>query len=317
MYSRINYTVVGIFVLIFTIGMVWFAFWLAKYGLQKEFDYYKIQMSESVSGLSKDSTVKLHGVDVGSVSDIRINSADVEKVEITLKINKGTPIKEDMVVFTEMYGITGISYLQIAGGTNESKFLTSKDGEIPTISTSISLINKLGSNLGNLSDRLTLMLDQSTKLFSNENIATMGRILDNVEKVTLKGEALEEKAMTSLDEVDVTLKEFRASVYKINKKFTEVTTDFKQMQKDFAGIKEVTIPTVDKLMQTSTNFNRVTLKVEKSLDRGDYNLKKIFEPVLVEIEVLSHQINDLAQQLEQSPNDILFKSRKPRRGPGE
>ena len=73
MYSRINYTTVGIFVLIFATGMVWFAFWLAKYGLQQEFDYYKIQMTESVSGLSKDSTVKVHGVDVGSVSEIRIN----------------------------------------------------------------------------------------------------------------------------------------------------------------------------------------------------------------------------------------------------
>ena len=45
MYSRINYTTVGIFVLIFATGMVWFAFWLAKYGLQQEFDYYKIQMT--------------------------------------------------------------------------------------------------------------------------------------------------------------------------------------------------------------------------------------------------------------------------------
>jgi len=317
MYSKINYTIVGIFVLIFTTGMVWFAFWLAKYGLQQEFDYYKIQMSESVSGLSIDSTVKVHGVDVGSVSQIRINPKDVEKVELVLKINKGTPIKEDMVAFTEMYGITGISYIQISGGTNESKFLTPRDDEIPTISTSVSLIKKLGSNLGNLSDRLTLLLDQSTKFFSDQNVATMGRILENVEKVTVRGEEVEQKAIASLDEVDVTLKEFRTSMDNINKKFTEVTTDFKQMQKDFSGIKKVTIPTIDKLMETSKNFNRVTLKVEKSLDRGDYNLKKIFEPMLVDIEVLSHQINDLAQQLEQSPNDLLFKARKPRRGPGE
>ncbi len=317
MYSRINYTIVGIFVLIFTTGMVWFAFWLAKYGLQQEFDYYKIQMSESVSGLSKDSTVKLRGVDVGSVSEIRINPKDVEKVELVLKINKGTPIKEDMVAFTEMYGITGISYIQIGGGTNESKLLISRDGEMPTISTSASLMNKLGSNLGNLSDRLSLLLEQSTKLFSDQNVATMGRILDNVEKVTARGEEVEQKAIASLDEVDITLKEFRGFMDKINTKFSEVTTDFKQMQKDFASIKKVTNPTIDKLMETSKNFNRVTLKVEKSLDRGDYNLKKIFEPMLVDIEILSHQINDLAQQLEQSPNDLLFKTRKPRRGPGE
>jgi len=108
----------------------------------------------------------------------------------------------------------------------------------------------------------------------------------------------------------LTLREFRASMDKINDKLTSVT-------EDFTDIKKVANPAIVKLMETSRNFNRVTLKVEKSLDRGDYNLKKIFEPMLVEVEVLSHQINDLAQQLEQSPNDLLFKGRTPRRGPGE
>ena len=310
MYSRINYTTVGIFVLIFTTGMLWFAFWLAKYGLEKEFDYYKVQMSESVSGLSKDSTVKLRGVDVGSISKIGINPKDVEKVEIILKINKGTPIKEDMVVFTEMYGVTGISYLQIDGGTNEAKTLEPTDDYIPIITTAPSLLSKATSGLGNLADRITLLVNKSQKLLSEKNIETLGKVFENTEKVTAKAEEVEQKAINSLEEVDITLREFRASMDKINDKLTGVT-------EDFTDIKKVANPMIEKLMETSDNFNRVTLKVEKSLDRGDYNLKKIFEPVLLEIEVLSQQINDLAQQLEQSPNDLLFKSRKARRGPGE
>ena len=317
MYSRINYTTVGIFVLIFTTGMIWFAFWLAKYGLQKEFDYYKVQMSESVSGLSKDSTVKLHGVDVGSISKIRINPKDIEKVEIVLKINKGTPIKEDMVVFTEMYGVTGISYIQIDGGTNEAKTLEPTEDYIPIITTAPSWLTKTTRGLGSLADRITLLVDKSQKLLSEKNIETLGKVFDNTEKITAKAEEVEQKAIHSLEEVDITLREFRASMDKINKNFTEATTDFKEMKNDFASIKKVTNPMIDKLMETSKNFNRVTLKVEKSLDRGDYNLKQILEPMLVEIEVLSQQINDLAQQLEQSPNDLLFKGRTPRRGPGE
>jgi phospholipid/cholesterol/gamma-HCH transport system substrate-binding protein len=317
MYSRINYTTVGIFVLIFTIGMIWFAFWLAKYGLQKEFDYYKVQMSESVSGLSKDSTVKLHGVDVGSISEIKINPKDIEKVEIVLKINKGTPIKEDMVVFTEMYGVTGISYLQIDGGTNEAKTLEPTEDYFPVIATAPSWLNKTTRGLGSLADRIASLVDKSQKILSEKNIETLGKVFDNTEKITAKAEEVEQKAINSLEEVDITLREFRTSMDKINKKFTEATADFKEMKNDFASIKKVTNPMIDKLMETSKNFNRVTLKVEKSLDRGDYNLKQIFEPMLIEIEVLSQQINDLAQQLEQSPNDLLFRGRTPRRGPGE
>jgi len=50
MYSKVNYTIVGIFVVLFSIGMAWFAFWLDKYGLQEEYNLYKIEMKDSISG---------------------------------------------------------------------------------------------------------------------------------------------------------------------------------------------------------------------------------------------------------------------------
>ena len=84
MYSRVNYTIVGIFVLMFGAGLIWFAFWLAKYGIHREFDTYKLYMTESVAGLSKDSVVKLRGVDIGRVSEIRINPDNIENVEVFL-----------------------------------------------------------------------------------------------------------------------------------------------------------------------------------------------------------------------------------------
>jgi len=48
-----------------------------------------------------------------------------------------------------------------------------------------------------------------------------------------------------------------------------------------------------------------------------HNFKKILEPTLLEINILSEQINSLSKELNQSPSDLLFKSRKHRRGPGE
>jgi phospholipid/cholesterol/gamma-HCH transport system substrate-binding protein len=290
--------------------MIWFAFWLAKYGLQKEFEYYKVQMSESVSGLSKDSTVKLHGVDIGSISEIKINPKDIEKVEIVLKINKGTPIKEDMVVFTEMYGVTGISYIQIDGGTNEAKTLEPTEDHIPIIATAPSWLTKTTRGLGTLADRITLLVDKSQKLLSEKNIETLGKVFENTERLTAKGLEVEEKAINSLDEVDITLREFRASMDGINDKLTRVT-------EDFTDIKKVSIPAIDNLMETIRNFNRVTLKFEKSLDRGDYNAKMILEPTIVDMGILSDELSDLTRSLKESPSDIFFKSRKHRRGPGE
>ncbi len=317
MYSKVNYTIVGIFVVLFGIGMVWFAFWLAKYGMQEEYSAYRVEMKESVSGLSEDSSVKLNGVNIGRVSQIHIHPKDVQKVELILEIKKGVSIKEDMVAHAQMFGVTGLLYIEIVGGTNEAKTLVPTDDHIPLISSKPSLLTKLSNNLDGLSDKLTNFMIQSEKLFSDQHIETVGNILDNADKFTSKGSEVGDKAVTSLEEIDTTLQEFRVAMKNLNTKFTEATADFKKMQKDFAQIKEVTVPTVNKLMQTSKNFNRVTLKVEKSLDRGDYNLKKILEPVIIDTQILVKELSTMSRELEQNPSGILFKSRESRRGPGE
>jgi phospholipid/cholesterol/gamma-HCH transport system substrate-binding protein len=70
-------------------------------------------------------------------------------------------------------------------------------------------------------------------------------------------------------------------------------------------------------MKTSKDFDRVILKFEKSLDRGDYNAKMILEPTIVDMGILTEEVSDLARELKQSPSDLFFKSRTHRRGPGE
>ncbi len=303
MYSRVNYTIVGIFVLLFGAGMVWFGFWLAKYDLQEEFDIYKLEMYESVAGLSIDSNVKLRGVDIGSVSKIQINPQDIERVEIFVKIKKGIPIKEDMVAHTAMFGVTGLLSIEIEGGTNGAKTLVPTDDYIPLIKTRPSFLTQLAGDIGGASGKIEALLVQSQKLLSDDNIETLGKIFDNIEQMTAKGEKLEDKVIVTLDE-------FRESLASMNR-------DFKLIQQDFAEIKQVSIPTIDKLMETSKNFNRVTLKVENTIERGDYNLKQIFEPMLIEIRILTNQLNTVSRQLEQNPSDLLFKSRTLRKGPGE
>jgi len=303
MYSKVNYTIVGIFVLLFGAGMVWFAFWLAKYGLDEEYDTYRLEMKESIAGLSIDSNVKLHGVNIGRVIKIQINPKDIETVEVLVEIKKGIPIKEDMIAFTEMFGVTGLLSINIEGGSNEAKTLVPTKDHIPLIKTKPSLLTKLTYNLGGMSDKIEGILEQSQKLLSDHNIETIGNILDNMEKVTAKGEALEDKLMVSIENM--------------NQKLTEAAADFKQIQKDFAEIKEVSVPSINALMETSKNFNRVTLKVEQSIERGDYNLKQILEPMLIEMQILTNQLTTMSRQIEQNPSELLFKSRKSRKGPGE
>jgi len=321
MYSKANYTIVGIFVLLFGIGMVWFAIWLGKYGAYREFDTYRIEMTESISGLSKDSVVKFHGVDIGRVSEIRINPQDIEKIEIFVKIKHGVPIKENMVASVQMMGVTGLMSIEIEGGTNEAKTLQPTEDFIPTIPTAPSWISVAKKGIGNVSEKVTTLLEKGEKLLTDKNIDTFSTILKHVENMTAKGETLESQTIGLIEEFNQTVISFRHTMTELNGTFAHLTEgtlgELQQSNKTLTQFKASVDPVIKSLTKTIQNFNRVTLRVERTVRRGDYNFKKIFEPLLIDMEIMSNQINRLMQQLERSPNDLIFKSRKTRKGPGE
>jgi len=303
MYSRVNYTLVGIFVLLFAAGAVLFSFWLAKYGLHQEYRLYKTYLRESVAGLSEDSVVKLNGVDIGRVKSIRIDPSDIRRVEVLLSIEKGVPIKSDMVAHTTMLGVTGLLSIEIEGGSNEARTLHPTENHIPVIKSVPSWQNRIKNDMLSLSGKLDALLEKSSLLLSAHNLQRIEEILDHTAALTRKGVSL-------ADEANATLAIFREKMQTLDLKVAHLSESARK-------IADETLPLIRKLHQTTDHFDRVTLQVEKSLRRGDYNLQKIFEPMLVEIEILTDQIGTLTRELERSPSDLLFKSRRTIPGPGE
>jgi len=307
MYSKVSYTVIGIFVMLFTAGIIFFAFWLGNTGFQEDYDLYLLRTKESVSGLSKDSGVKLKGVDIGTVSDIRVNPKNIEEVEITLKITKGIPIKEDMQGTISMFGLTGLSYVEIEGGTNSAKTLHPTEGELPVIQSGSSFLGQLKNSFEDLSEKLIVILERGEELFSDENLKNFTALLDNANKVAAKGTDVEEKMITTLDEAESAIKEFKASFAKLSKNFDALAVDLHKEMK----------PSLKKFDSMTKSIDELALEIKKTVNRGDYNMQKIMQPTISDLRVLSEQLDALTRQLRESPSDLLYKSSRPRRGPGE
>jgi len=83
--------------------------------LFKRYDTYKIRFRETVSGLSPGAAVKLRGVDVGRVEDIKIDPDDIEVVEVKIRVRHGTPILEGAWAQLVTSGITGVKFVDIQG----------------------------------------------------------------------------------------------------------------------------------------------------------------------------------------------------------
>jgi phospholipid/cholesterol/gamma-HCH transport system substrate-binding protein len=303
MYSRINYTVVGIFVLLLGVGAVLFAFWLARYGLDREYDLYKVYFTESVAGLAEDSTVKIHGVDVGRVKSIRIDPADIERVEVVLEIRHGVPVKADMVARTKMLGVTGLLSVDIEGGSNDAPTLEPDKKHIPVIKSAPSWLATVKKETSGLIEKVNTLSDKLSAVLTDENVAHVSKILAHTER-------LSSESIDAIEEINATARAYRQAVGDLKAKLERLVTRF-------SALEEKTGPAIETLTQAAKDFDRLTRKAERTLDRGDYNIKKIFEPMLVDIHILSQQLNDLMREVEASPSDLLFKSRRRRKGPGE
>lgn len=322
MESKVNYTMVGIFVLVLSTALIAFAFWLGKYN-QDEQNYrrYKVFLTESVSGLAPEAAVKFHGVDVGMVESMRINPLNSEEVELTLKIKKETPIKTDSRAVLKFYGVTGLAFIEIIGGSKNASLLSTSDNSVATIPQSPSLITRLDESLSDVATKLSATLERADRVFSDRNIDNVSQSLEHLRSLTQQIDDYQSRIKLVLKQSTLLENNATDSLIAINGAAGSV----KNTSDNFNTLVQTKMgPSLESLETTSRESHTLIKKLETSLDRGDYNLRAIASPTANELNELLEQTRILTAEMErtlqilrESPSDILFKQSKPKPGPGE
>jgi phospholipid/cholesterol/gamma-HCH transport system substrate-binding protein len=182
MEAKVNFAVVGAFVLILGATLIGGVLWLASgKSYRKAYDIYLVYMTESVSGLSLDAPVRYRGVNIGAVRRIALAPDDVEQVQLTLAIERGTPIKQDTMAVLRTQGLTGIAHIELSGGSRASPALAARPGEdYPVIRSGPSLMVRLDAavtelldNLNRSSERLNALLDETNRGALKEILAQL------------------------------------------------------------------------------------------------------------------------------------------------
>lgn len=72
---------------------------------------------ESVSGLSTGGKVQLRGIEVGRVVSMGFDPKDPERILVGIEVDPAAPVYEDAWATLEIFGITGLKYLELSPGT--------------------------------------------------------------------------------------------------------------------------------------------------------------------------------------------------------
>ena len=319
MNNRVNYSQIGILVLLSISMMLIFAYWLLKPSDELEMQKYSIHFDESVLGLNLDAPVKYRGIDVGNVSKLTINPKNSEQVEVIVDILKTTPVKSLTVAKLTSQGITGLSYINLNLGDNNAPALIAKKGEkYAVIKTTPSLLIKLEKTFGDVSSNLSNTLARTEKLLNDENqkeialllknialfMSNINKILDDETITNLKSSMMHLSSATKkLDEMMPRVEKFLNNSVEWEDK---VSSSFNSIMGSYIGIKE------------TMDYFRAALV------SGDFNLKEISSDILptmnssfMEMQQLMLKMQEALNKYDRSPGDIIFTQEKIKKGPGE
>lgn len=223
METRANHLLIGAFAIGVTVLAFVFVLWMMKFHFAAKYAYYDIVFPGGVSGLPTGGDVRFSGVKVGSVDSIRFSPTQAGAVIVRVKLQRrpNFVIHENSEASLEYAGITGVTYVLISGGTNNSPVLpvvTDPDAKLPQIVAQPSAIQQLFTGVPDLVAQGEAVLKQINNLLSPENQAKLSEIIANVDTVT---NALADKK----NGVGPTL----TSVHDLSKELTALTsTDGKQ-----------------------------------------------------------------------------------------
>lgn len=275
METQAYYARVGFFVLTGLLGTILFALWLSQTTFTKAQNHFDIFFKGRVTGLKEGASVEYRGVPIGKVDQILIHPDKVEPIQVVVSIDAKLPIKEDAVATLETQGLTGVSYIQIAGSTKNSPPLKILEGRNRAIIPSkSSLFEEVSDTLPQLLYQANNVIKELKGIFSEDNQESFSKILKNIERITDVFAPDGKNKRSIMDEMSKTLTVI-----------DETLLEFKKTSVDFQNI---------------LNDNRSSIKGFSSTGLDSFN------KFLIEGRDTLSSLRRLSNSLERSPKQFFF-----------
>jgi len=185
METRAHYVAVGSFVLTVLFLAFVAVLWLARIEFTTQYTNYDIYFTGAVTGLTDGAAVQYNGIRVGRVVDIRLDPLNVERIRVMVEIDNRVVIKTDAVASLETNLLSGVSFIQIRGGTQEAAILVAQSGErYPVINARRSSLERVYSRAPQLLERLIEVADNLNQMLDDHNRKAFSESLENVRTVT-------------------------------------------------------------------------------------------------------------------------------------
>jgi phospholipid/cholesterol/gamma-HCH transport system substrate-binding protein len=306
-----KYTVVGTAVLVLLALVVAAAVWLKSTEGQRDDVPYKIYFAhQSLEGLQIRSEVKMQGIRVGSVTNFRISPRRPGTVEVFIRVDGSTPIRQSTRANVDRHLLTGIASIRLVNTDEDSARLTEAPPNEPSpVIAEGESEYKLTESAAYMAQRADETMQRINRLLSDENQVALSEILVNLQHIS----ASMDRTMAGLDR---TLTGIDRAADEVRKTSSGIAGDARKLASRYDALgAESTTAVRDvsaAIRQIGADVARLSTRMDAVLADGNVELRLTAQ----ELRATADSLGTAARRFS-DPGRVLFGPTKGSMGPGE
>jgi phospholipid/cholesterol/gamma-HCH transport system substrate-binding protein len=283
-----RYFIVGLVVSIGMIALVGFVLWLAGTHKSQDREIYTVYFTDPVSGLKEGASVQYRGVEVGKVLAVRLSHSREDLIKVDIAVKESTPIGESTTALLEMFGITGLVYMELTTEPGETRPPQRIPGEqYPVITGSGTQLARIIEDIPMITQQVLEVVEKLNEFFDPKHTALLSQTLENTERLSrdLNGLLTSENVNNASTTIE---------------NFSQASEDFKTMAERFdqtASEIERAVASLNEII--SGNKNNINRFTSEGLD----NITKTSR----EAEKAAKAIREMSEKLNRDPSQIIYK----------
>ena len=320
MESKVNYTAVGLFVVLLGALLGGLAWWLATGGRTQPTTPYLIYATDNVNGLRTDSNVLYRGVSVGKVASITIDPDNPALIRILVDIDKTVPVRADTVAQLSPLGVTGLSAVNLIGGASPQPLPIPQGETLPVIPYKPSVFTQIEGGINDAAITLARISQRMDALLSPANLQAISDTLANLQR-------LSQTLAANQRNIDQTFAGARQTSVNLAGMSAQGDKLMLQSQQLVARLDGVTVQLGALMPQIGAAAKSVSRAGDGAAafsTAGTEAMTRLQNRTLPEMDALarnlqqlSQQLNTLTESLKANPSQILYGPTLPPPGPGE
>lgn len=316
MEPRANHVLIGAFTLAGAILLVLGGLWSARWASQEAWQDLEVHFLQPVSGLGVGSTVQYNGISMGSVRDLLLSPDDPGRVIAVIRVESQVPLREDTTARLSVSGLTGVSTIQLRGGSSDSPALEPEAGrERPVIIAEESGLQRLIETSEDIASTASEVMLRLLKFLSEENAERVTTTLNNVDAFvqTLHDERgrfgeIVQNLHRGSEELLPLIEELRTAV-------TDISTSLERLE----PVLVETLPeaagqlrdTMAQLAVTAERIDQMVARNEAAVAGFGDQVITPLGPAVQEFRQLIDELSSLTEKFERSPAGFLFGDERP------